>query len=87
MTEQARYYKPTKLDYLYDAATFINDKVKLIKIINKMSPHQIRAVFDEFEDPYNSFNYDREYSDYYWSELRYAVSNDYRVLTDCWWMR
>jgi hypothetical protein len=73
MTEQARYYKPTKLDYLYDAATFINDKVKLIKIINRMSPHQIRAVFDEFEDPYSSFNYDREYSDYYWSRFKKAV--------------
>ena len=23
----------------------------------------------------------------YCSELRYAVTNDYRVLTDCWWMR
>ena len=23
----------------------------------------------------------------YCGELRYAVSNDYRVLTDCWWMR
>jgi hypothetical protein len=73
MTEQARYYKPTKLDYLYDAATFINDKVKLIKIINKMKPYQIRAVFDEFEDPYSSFNYDREYSDYYWSRFKKAV--------------
>jgi hypothetical protein len=73
MTEQARYYKPTKLDYLYDAATFINDQVKLQKIINKMKPHQIRAVFDEFEDPYSSFNYDREYSDYYWSRFKKAV--------------
>ena len=52
MTEQETYYKPTKLDYLYDAATFINDEVKLIKIINKMEPYQIRAIFDEFEDPY-----------------------------------
>ena len=87
MTEPATYYKPSKLDYLYDAATFINDEVKLVQIINKMEKYQIRAVYDEFEDPYSSFNYDREYSDYYWSELRYAVSNDYRVLTDCWWMR
>ena len=64
MTEQTTYYKPTELDYLYDAATFTNDQVKLQKIINKMKPHQIRAVFDEFEDPYSSFNYDREYSEY-----------------------
>ena len=74
MTEQARYYKPTKLDYLYDAATCINDEVKLIKIIYKMENYQIRAVFDEFEDPYSSFNYDREYSEYYWSRFKKAVA-------------
>jgi hypothetical protein len=73
MTEQETYYKPTKLDYLYDAATLINDEVKLIKIINKMEKYQIRAVYDEFEDPYSSFNYDREYSEYYWSRFKKAV--------------
>ena len=73
MTKQETYYMPTKLDYLYDAATFINDEVKLIKIINKMENYQIRAVYDEFEDPYSSFNYDREYSDYYWSRFKKAV--------------
>ena len=56
MTEQTTYYKPTELDYLYDAATVINDEVKLQKVINKMKPYQIRAVYDEFEDPYSSFN-------------------------------
>ena len=74
MTEQATYYKPTKLDYLYDAATFINDEVKLKKIINKMKPYQIRAVFNELEDPYSSFNHDIEYSDYYWSRYKKAVA-------------
>ena len=74
MTEHTTYYKPTKLDYLYDAATFINDEVKLKKIINKMEKFQIRAVYDEFEDPYSSFNYDREYSDYYWSRFKKAVA-------------
>ena len=74
MTEQETYYKPTKLDYLYDAATLINDEVKLIKIINKMEKYQIRAVYDEFEDPYSSFNYDREYSEYYWSRFKKAVA-------------
>ena len=74
MIEQETYYKPTKLDYLYDAATLINDEVKLIKIINKMEKYQIRAVYDEFEDPYSSFNYDREYSDYYWSRFKRAVA-------------
>ena len=74
MTKQETYYKPTKLDYLYDAATLINDEVKLIKIINKMENYQIRAVYDEFEDPYSSFNYDREYSDCYWSRFKKAVA-------------
>ena len=73
MTEHTTYYRPTKLDYLYDAATFINDEVKLKKIINKMENYQIRAVFDEFEDPYSSFNYDREYFEYYWSRFKKAV--------------
>ena len=73
MIEQTTYYKPTKLDYLYDAAIFINDELKLTKIIKKMENYQIRAVYDEFEDPYSSFNYDREYSDYYWSRFKKAV--------------
>lgn len=73
MTEQETYYKPTKLDYLYDAATLINDEVNLKKIINKMKPYQIRAVFHEFEDPYSSFNFDREYSEYYWSRFKKSV--------------
>ena len=76
MTEQATYYKPTKLDYLYDAAASINDEVNLIKIINKMENYQIRAVYDEFEDPYSSFNYDREYSKYYWSRFKKAVAEE-----------
>jgi hypothetical protein len=74
MTEQETYYMPTKLDYLYDAATVINDEVKLQKIINKMEKYQIRAVYDEFEDPYSSFNYDREYSEYYWSRFKKVVA-------------
>ena len=73
MTEQTTYYRPTKLDYLDDAATSIDDEVRLALIINKMKPYQIRAVYDEFEDPYSSFNYDREYSDYYWSRFKKAV--------------
>jgi len=73
MTEQITYYRPTKLDYLDDAATSIDDEVRLALIINKMKPYQIRAVYDEFEDPYSSFNYDREYSDYYWSRFKKAV--------------
>ena len=74
MTKQETYYMPTKLDYLYDAATVINDEVKLQKIINKMEKYQIRAVYDEFEDPYSSFNYDREYSAYYWSRFKKVVA-------------
>ena len=51
MTQQTTYYRSTKLDYLYDAATSIDDDVKLVQIINNMKPYQIRAVYDEFEDP------------------------------------
>jgi len=65
MTEQTTYYQPTKLDYLYDAATSIDDEVKLAQVINKMKPYQIRAVYNEFEDSYSSFNYDQDYSNYF----------------------
>ena len=74
MTEQATYYKPTKLDYLDDAATSIDDEVRLSLIINKMKPYQIRAVYNEFEDPYSNFNYDQEYSNYFWSRFKKAVA-------------
>jgi hypothetical protein len=73
MTEQTTSYRPTKLDYLYDAATSIDDEVKLEQVINKMKPYQIRAVYDEFKDPYSSFNYDQEYSNYFWSRFKKAV--------------
>ena len=74
MTEQTTYYRPTKLDYLYDAATSIDDEVKLAQIINKMKPYQIRAVYNEFEAPYSSFNYDQEYSNYFWSRFKKIVA-------------
>ena len=74
MTEQTTYYQPTKLDYLYDAATSIDDEVKLARVINKMKPYQIRAVYNEFGDPYSSFNYDQEYSNYFWSRFKKAVA-------------
>ena len=74
MTEQTTYYQPTKLDYLYDAVTSIDDEVKLAQIINNMKPYQIRAVYNEFEDPYSSFNYDQEYSNYFWSRFKKAVA-------------
>ena len=74
MIEQTTYYRPTKLDYLYDAATSIDDEVKLAQIINKMKPYQIRAVYDKFEDPYSSFNYDNEYSNYFWSSFKKAAT-------------
>ena len=73
MIEQTTYYRPTKLDYLYDAATSIDNEVILAHVINKMKPYQIRAVYNEFEDPYSSFNYDQEYSNYFWSRFKKAV--------------
>ena len=41
-----------------------------------MKPYQIRAVFNELEDPYSSFNYDREYPNYYWSRFKKAVAEE-----------
>ena len=38
-----------------------------------MKPYQIRAVYNEFEDPYSNFNYDKEYSNYFWSRFKKAV--------------
>ena len=38
-----------------------------------MKPYQIRAVYNEFEDPYSSFNYDQEYSNYFWIRFKKAV--------------
>ena len=74
MTEQTTYYRPTKLDYLYDASTSIDDEVKLAQVINKMKPYQIHSVYNEFEDPYSNFNYDKEYSNYFWSRFKKAVA-------------
>ena len=74
MIEQTTYYRPTKLDYLYDAAKSIDDEVKLAQIINKMKLYQISAVYNEFEDPYSNFNYDQEYSNYFWSRFKKAVA-------------
>lgn len=70
MTEPPAYYRPTKLDYLGDAAAYIDNEEKLGDVIALMSKHQIQAVFREFEDPYSSFNLDREYSDYYWRRFK-----------------
>ena len=36
MTEETTYYRPTKLDYLYDAATSIDYEAKLAQIINNL---------------------------------------------------
>jgi hypothetical protein len=39
-----------------------------------MKPYQIRAVYNEFEDPYSSFNYDQEYSNYFWNRFKKSVA-------------
>jgi len=46
-------------------------------LLTKSSPNASQPITDQITDQYAP----------YCSELRYAVSNDYRVLTDCWWMR
>jgi hypothetical protein len=46
-------------------------------LLKNSSPNASQTITDQITDQYAP----------YCSELRYAVSNDYRVLTDCWWMR
>ena len=67
------YWKPSKLDFLYNCAGVINDPIKLRKVISQMSDRQIRATFNEFEDPYSSFNIGREYSSFYWEKFKTAA--------------
>ena len=73
MTEQTTYYRPTKLDYLYDTATSIDDQVKLAQVIKKMKHQQIHAVCNEFEGLGSNFKYDKEYSNYFWSRFKKVV--------------
>ena len=67
------YWKPSKLDFLYDCVGVINEPIKLRKVISQMSDRQIRATFNEFEDPYSSFNIGREYSSFYWEKFKTAA--------------
>ena len=67
------YWKPSKLDFLYDCARVIDDPTKLQKVISQMTDRQICATFNEFEDPYSDFNIGEEYSSYYWERFKTAV--------------
>lgn len=64
------YWKPSKLDFLYECAGVIDDPIKLQKVISQMSDRQIRATFNEFEDPYSDFNIGEVYSSYYWERFK-----------------
>ena len=67
------YWKPSKLDFLYECAGVIDDPIKLQKVISQMSDRQIRATFNQFEDPYSDFNIGEEYSSYYWERFKTAA--------------
>lgn len=64
------YWRPNKLDCLYDCAAVIDDAMKLQKVISQMSDRQIRATFNQFEDPYSDFNIGEVYSPYYWERFK-----------------
>ena len=73
MSALDNYWKPSKLDFLYDCAGVIDDPIKLQQVIAQMSDRQIRATFNEFEDPYSDFNIGGEYSSFYWERFKNAV--------------
>lgn len=71
------YWRPSKLDFLYECAGVIDDPIKLQKVISQMSDRQIRATFNEFEDPYSYFNLGRgEYTSFYWEHFKTAVRKE-----------
>lgn len=67
------YWRPSNLDFLYDCAEAINNPIKLQEVISQMSDRQIRATFNEFEDPYSYFNIGEEYSSFYWKRFKNAA--------------
>ena len=70
------YWKPSKLDFLYECAGVIDDPIKLQKVISQMSDRQIRATFNQFEDPYSDFNIGEEYSAFYWERFKTAAHKE-----------
>ena len=76
MSALDNYWKPSKLDFLYDCAGVIDDSIKLQKVISQMSDRQIRATFNEFEDPYSYFNIGGEYSSFYWERFKTAACKE-----------
>jgi len=70
------YWRPSKLDFLYDRAGVIDDPIKFTKVISQMSDRQIRATFNQFEDPYSEFNIGGEYTSFYWECFKTAVRKE-----------
>ena len=67
------YWKPSKLDFLYECAGVIDDPIKLQKVISQMTDRQIRATFNEIEDPYSNFHIGGEYTSFYWERFKTAA--------------
>ena len=76
MSALESYWRPGKLHFLYHCAGVIDDPIKLQKVISQMTDRQIRATFNEFEDPYSDFNIGEEYSSYYWERFKTAALNE-----------
>jgi len=69
------YWRNKSLDH-FDAvvaAIAITDHEQLVSVIEQMTKHQIKKVFQELEDPWSSFNLGRGYSSDYWEQFKKAV--------------
>ena len=77
MSEDTEYQRNSKLDYLDATIKAIDDAIELKKLVGLMHEKQIREVFKQFEDPYSSFNFHQEYTDYYWTRWKNAVLDIY----------
>ena len=77
MPENEKYWRNSKLDYLDATISAIDDEIELKKLVSLMDKKQIREVYKQFEDPYSSFNFHKEYTDYYWTRWKKAVLEIY----------
>jgi transposase len=71
-----KYWRNSSLDPLDVAVAAIDNKdhEQLSSVIKQMTKHQITRAFQEFEDPWSTFNSGREYSSDYWDPFKMAVS-------------
>ncbi len=68
------YWRNSKLDHLGKAIQLINQPKELQVFIEKIPDKNVKAIFEEFEDPYSSFNFEKEYEAFYWKNWKSAAS-------------